>query len=333
MQEPIVTIAIPVYNGERFIKQAIESVLDQTYPNFILKIVDNCSTDNTQEIINSFDDPRIEYIRNEKNIGMLPNWKKALDSANTKYVAVLFADDFYKPNFLEKTVHILENNSDIALVTVGRESYNEKNELIGTWKYKKHGIFSAKEYYRYIYSLREVPPPSQTILLNAIVQKVDGYDIKNINWIVDADLYLKISRAGYGACHLEDILSCRRLWRENSTESIRWTHKNIEDRYYLLNKFFSDKFIDEKTRIDSYDRVWKIVKMNLFINFAKMNFKEMKVQYRLFKTNDIQINDNLRHLHELKSFFEICSFIFIRVIKIPIRILYITVNKLKMLMS
>lgn len=82
MQKPMVTIAIPVYNGERFIKQAIDSVLNQTYKDFILKIFDNYSTDITSEIINFFNDKRIKYIKNKKNIGMLPNWKKALDSAD-----------------------------------------------------------------------------------------------------------------------------------------------------------------------------------------------------------------------------------------------------------
>ncbi|MEA3435001.1 MAG: glycosyltransferase [Thermodesulfobacteriota bacterium] len=273
MQNPVVTVVIPVYNGERFIKQAIESVLNQTYPNFILKIFDNYSTDNTQEIVNSFDDHRIKYIRNGKNIGMLPNWKKALDSANTKYVAVLFADDFYKQNFLEKTVQAMENNQAIALVSGGHETYNEKNELMGIRKRKNIGIFSAKEYYKYIYTLREVPPPSETVLLNKVVQNVGGYDIKNLNWIVDADLYLKISRTGYGANHLEDILSCRRSWGGNSTVSIGTTYKALEDRYYLLNKYFDNKFIDETTRINSYKRTWIILLYSLYNNFVKMNFK------------------------------------------------------------
>lgn len=73
MQKPIVTVAIPVYNGERFIKQAIDSVLNQTYKDFVLKIFDNCSTDCTSKIINSFNDKRIKYVKNKNNIGMLSN--------------------------------------------------------------------------------------------------------------------------------------------------------------------------------------------------------------------------------------------------------------------
>ena len=272
MQNPVVTVVIPVYNGERFIEQAIESVLNQTYANFILKIFDNCSIDNTQDIIRSFDDPRIEYIRNERNIGMLPNWKKALDSANTKYVSILFADDFYKPNFLEKAVQIF-GEYNIALVSGGCEIYDKNNELIGVRKREKIGIFSAREYYKYIYKLQDVPAPSETILLNKVVQNVGGYDIKNLNWIVDADMYLKISKTGYGAYHLEDILSCRRSWGGNSTISIGNTSKAFEDRYYILNKYFDNNFIDAAIRIDLYERMWKILKYNLYNNLVKMNFR------------------------------------------------------------
>ncbi len=306
MQKPMVTVAIPVYNGELFIKQAIESVLNQTYKDFVLKIFDNCSTDRTSEIINSFNDERIRYIKNEKNIGMLPNWKKALDSAKTKYVALLFSDDFYKPMFLEKTIRIFETNTKIAIVSAGTEFYNIRNELVRCRKRSKFGIFSSKEYYKDNYTLKEVPPPSETILLNKAVKEVKGYDIKNLNWIVDGDLYLKIAKAGYKAYHLEDVLSCRRNWEGNSTNLIWFAYKNVEDRYYLLGKYFDNELIDEKTKIDSYNRVGKIVRNNICINLLKLNFKQISAQYKIFRSNDMKYNHN--YFYKIKYIFEIFFF-------------------------
>jgi len=317
MQKPIVTVAIPVYNGERFIKQAIDSVLNQTYKDFVLKIFDNCSTDRTSKIINSFNDERIGYIKNEKNIGMLSNWKKALDSASTRYVALLFSDDFYKPMFLEKTIKVFENNPKIAIVSAGAEIYNMRNELVRCRKRSKIGIFSSKEYYKYIYTLKEVPPPSETILLNKAVKEVKGYDMKNLNWTVDGDLCLKIAKAGYKAYHLEDNLTCRRSWEGNSSKTIWSTYKNVEDRYYLLNKYFDNELIDEKTKIDSYNRVWKVVKNNIYINLLKVNFKQIKAQYKIFRNNDIKYNHN--HFYKIKYIFEIFFFISITLIKSIVR--------------
>ena len=317
MQKPIVTVAIPVYNGELFIKQAIDSVLNQTYKNFVLKIFDNCSTDRTSEIIYSFNDKRIKYIKNKKNIGMLPNWKKALDSATTKYVALLFSDDFYKPMFLEKTIKIFENNSKIAIVSAGAEIYNIRNQLVGSRKRSKIGIFSSKEYYKYIYTLKEVPPPSETILLNKAVKEVKGYDIKNLNWTVDGDLYLKIAKAGYKAYHLEDNLTCRRSWEGNSTKSIWSNNKNVEDRYYLLGKYFDNELIDGKTKIDSYSRVWKVVKNNIYINLLKMNFRQIRMQYKIFRNNDIKYSHN--HFYKIRYLSEIFFFISIALSKNIVR--------------
>ena len=328
MQKAMVTVAIPVYNGERFIKQAIDSVLNQTYKHFVLKIFDNCSTDCTLEIINSFNDKRIKYIKNKKNIGMLPNWKKALDSATTKYVALLFSDDFYKPMFLEKTIIAFESNPEMAIVSAGAEIYNIRNELvIRSRKRSKIGIFSSKEYYKYIYTLKEVPPPSETILLNKAVKEVKGYDIKNLNWTVDTDLYLKIAKAGYKAYHLEDILTCRRSWEGNSAKSISSTYKNIEDQYYLLNKYFDNELIDEKTKIDSYNRVWKGVKNNIYINLLKMNFKQIRMQYKIFKNNDIKYNRS--YFYKIKYIFDIFFFISITLSKNIVRKYCPMVVKLK----
>ena len=327
MQKAMVTVAIPVYNGERFIKQAIDSVLNQTYKDFVLKIFDNCSTDRTSEIINSFNDERIGYIKNEKNIGMLPNWKKALDSATTKYVALLFSDDFYKPMFLEKTVKAFECNPEIAIVSVGTEAYNIRNELIGSRKRSKIGIFSSKEYYKYTYTLEEIPAPNETILLNKAVKEVEGYDVKNLNWIVDADLYLKIAKAGYKTYHLEDILACNRSWEGNSTNSIRFTYKNVEDRYYLLGKYFNSELIDNKTKIDSYNRVWKVVKGNIFINLLKRDFKQIKMQYKISINNDIKYRHN--HFYKIKHILEIFFFISVTLSKSIVRKYCPVIVKLK----
>lgn len=317
MQKPIVTVAIPVYNGERFIKQAIDSVLNQTYKDFVLKIFDNCSTDCTSKIINSFKDKRIKYVKNKNNIGMLSNWKKALDSATSKYVALLFSDDFYKAMFLEKTIKVFESNPEIAIVSAGAETYNIRNELVGSRKRSKIGIFSSKEYYKYIYTLKEVPPPSETILLNKAVKEVKGYDIKNLNWIVDGDLYLKIAKVGYKAYHLEDNLTCRRSWEGNSTNSIWSNNKNVEDLYYLLGKYFDNELIDGKTKIDSYSRVWKVVKNNIYINLLKMNFRQIRMQYKIFRNNDIKYSHN--HFYKIRYIFEIFFFISITLSKSIIR--------------
>jgi glycosyltransferase involved in cell wall biosynthesis len=91
---PQVTICIPVFNCQKYIHQAIESVIAQTFRNWEMVIVNNASTDCTLEIIHSYSDPRIRIINNEKNIGLEANWNKAVSAAQGKYIKLLPADDF-----------------------------------------------------------------------------------------------------------------------------------------------------------------------------------------------------------------------------------------------
>ena len=94
-----VTVAIPTYNRAHYLPEAIESVLAQTFQDFELLILDNASTDNTPELVKSFKDERIRYVRNQTNIGMFGNCNKALELARGEYVIIFHDDDIRKKNY------------------------------------------------------------------------------------------------------------------------------------------------------------------------------------------------------------------------------------------
>ncbi len=114
------TVAMITYNREKYISKAIESVLNQTYKNFKFIILDNCSTDNTGDIIKNFNSPKINYIKNDKNIGFVGNLNKALDICDTEYLIIVHDDDILKDDLLEKEINILEKDKDISLVGANR---------------------------------------------------------------------------------------------------------------------------------------------------------------------------------------------------------------------
>jgi glycosyltransferase involved in cell wall biosynthesis len=113
---PLVTIGIPVFNGEQTISKLINSIQNQTFKNFLLIISDNASTDSTQKICQDFanNDSRIKYVRQKQNQGMIKNWNFVLELANTKYFAWIEADDYYHSEFLEKNINILESNENFV---------------------------------------------------------------------------------------------------------------------------------------------------------------------------------------------------------------------------
>ena len=107
----LVSIIMPSYNTEKYIAESINSVIAQTYTNWELIIVDDCSTDGTDDAVSSFlSDSRIKYLKNEKNSGAAISRNKALREATGKYVAFLDSDDLWHPEKLERQVAFMEKN-------------------------------------------------------------------------------------------------------------------------------------------------------------------------------------------------------------------------------
>lgn len=98
----LVSIIMPSYNTAKFIADTIQSVLNQTYTNWELIIVDDCSNDNTDEIVSNFQDERIHYLKNELNSGAAVSRNRALKEAKGKWIAFLDSDDLWMSEKLEK---------------------------------------------------------------------------------------------------------------------------------------------------------------------------------------------------------------------------------------
>jgi len=114
---PLVTIGLPVYNSERYLANSLDSLLAQTYRDFVLIISDNASTDGTTEICRKYvaADDRVKYFRNDANIGNPRNFNRVFELAQTKYLKWSTADDFWGPTFLEAALEVMEREPDIAL--------------------------------------------------------------------------------------------------------------------------------------------------------------------------------------------------------------------------
>jgi glycosyltransferase involved in cell wall biosynthesis len=114
-QELLVSVIIPTYNRLLYLKEAIESVVRQTYRNIEIIVSDNCSPENPQAMVESFQDSRIQFWRNTTNLGSFVNAINAFKKAQGKYVANLCDDDMWEEDFLEKLVPHLEANPDLTL--------------------------------------------------------------------------------------------------------------------------------------------------------------------------------------------------------------------------
>ena len=133
-----ITVLMPVYNASLFLREAIESILNQTYKNFEFIIINDGSTDSSLQIIESFKDPRIKLVNNERNLGIIKTRNKGLQLAKGKYIANMDADDISLPTRLEKQFTFLEKNPDVAVIASKLVLINQNNDEIGIWPEDYH---------------------------------------------------------------------------------------------------------------------------------------------------------------------------------------------------
>ena len=114
---PRVSIGLPVYNGERYLAQAIRSLLAQTFGDFELHLCDNASTDGTSAICRRFtaEDSRVRYHRNDRNLGAAPNFNRAFGLARGRYFKWAAHDDLYAPTYLARCVEVLDSQPQVVL--------------------------------------------------------------------------------------------------------------------------------------------------------------------------------------------------------------------------
>ena len=113
---PLITIAIPTFNRAAMLRGCIQSALAQTYENLEILISDNASTDDTQKVLQEFNDKRLRVMRQEINIGLLPNWNACLAAAGGEYVVFVCDDDRISPWLVERCVGVIGEQSSVPVV-------------------------------------------------------------------------------------------------------------------------------------------------------------------------------------------------------------------------
>ena len=127
--KPLVSVIMPVYNAEKFLDRAIQSILNQTYDKWELLLIDDGSTDNSLKLIKKFSDPRIRFFVNEKNSGIAQSTNRGVDESRGEYIALLDDDDEAINNRLALQVEYMEEHPDIAILG-GRSIDMDENDKI-----------------------------------------------------------------------------------------------------------------------------------------------------------------------------------------------------------
>ena len=129
MTTPWVSVLMPVYNTAPYLREAMDSMLSQTFTDFELIVLDDCSPDNAEEILATYSDSRIVRYKGEKNVGLSNVLNTGIDMARGKYIARMDSDDISMPNRLRVQVDYMEQHPEIDLVSVGMRLFGTKDDV------------------------------------------------------------------------------------------------------------------------------------------------------------------------------------------------------------
>jgi glycosyltransferase involved in cell wall biosynthesis len=240
MSSPLISVCIPVFNGAGFIREAIDSVLSQTCSDFEVIIVDNCSTDNTVEIIQEYTDSRIKLFRNEANLGMIPNWNKTLEYATGIYIKILPADDLLYPDCLTLQTNILNSDKEkkIALVCGRRNIINDQGKILFNRGFTKKAVqlTGINAISRVIRSGGNIIGEGGAVMFRREILAKTGVFTSKIFYILDLDLWFKILLNG-DLYAMPEIVSAFRV--SASSASVQVANKQKEDYFNFIKLIYA----------------------------------------------------------------------------------------------
>ncbi len=241
MSTPLVSVIMTVYNGERYIEKSLQSISNQTFKDFEIVIYDDCSTDNTVEIITDFlrhYKGDYYFIFGEKNVGCGEGRSKAIKRSVGKYLAIQDADDISLPDRLERQVNFLEDNNDIFCIGSFVIKIDEEGEDCGEIEYPPE---NNDEVVKAITEkcMNPILDPT-TMFRREDFDEIEGYSLDKSIWTVpDFDLWLRALLAGKEFHNIQEPLVRYRTNEEGVTRK----HKEEMIRHHMIvwNSFMKDK--------------------------------------------------------------------------------------------
>lgn len=255
-KSPKVSVCIPTYNYGRFIPDAIESVLGQTFSDFELLVVDNCSTDNTRELVENYSrrDARVAYFCNEANLGMVGNWNRCLEHASGEYVKILCADDLLVPNCLERQVLELDRHPAVSLVASARRLVSSDLQPIScaAYSFREEHIPGVKVINRCLFNGNQIGEPTAVMFRKNDVTRGFNGDYAQL---VDLEMWFYLLEKGNFVFLPQDLCLFRQHAAQGTKTNLK-TFNFLDDEEKLFNDYIAKPYISA-TPLNIFN--WKFI--------------------------------------------------------------------------
>lgn len=311
--EPLISICIPTYNGEKYLRKCLDSCLNQTYSAIEIIIVDDGSNDKTPELLQAYAlaDPRIKLFQNEKNLGLVQNWNRCMELATGEWIKFVFQDDYLAQDCLQKFVNAA--NSDTQLIISKRSFILPENADSSTKKYyfsevrtventkaKIHnGKLSAAEIAKIAAEnicLNFIAEPSLAFFKKSILSEVGNFDA-DFAQICDLEYFLRVGST-YGLTYIPEKLCHFRIHSASTTSS------NLGAKSYILSHIDPILLVHHML----YSLPYTLLRKNLsesmtykLKTYLKVRTYEAFIESKKSKENEIAFNKVADKFVEIKK--------------------------------
>lgn len=239
-----VSVVMPVYNGERFLREAINSILSQTFPDFELIIVDDASVDGVWQILTEFagQDSRIALIRNERNAGEAGARNRGLAAAQGEYIAIQDADDISLPERLAVQVNYLESHPQIGLVAAYAKRIDVEGNVLSIWRTP-----AQHEFIRAALLLNNPIVHSTVMVRRHLIEEIGGYPSV---FVTDYELWWRLSRITQMSV-ISETLACYRSSGDSisASQSTKQLQGSQEISLRIAREIMGQRSFDEEAFI------------------------------------------------------------------------------------
>lgn len=247
MSSPAISILLPVYNGEPFLKDCIDSLLCQTFPQFELIIVNDGSTDDSEKIIQSYNDARIVYFKNEVNKGLIYTLNRGIEEAKGTYIVRMDADDICRPNRLEVQKKWMDAHTNTSVAACFSDFIDERNKPSGFYELDRKTV-TAKEIKNKLPYQNCITHPS--VIGRSSVFKTYKYSVNQKN-IEDYDLWLRLAGDGKIIEKIPQPLLLYRIHPSSVTQTKLQKTNFFLKHFHCKRKYLAGRI--KKGKINGFD--------------------------------------------------------------------------------
>lgn len=230
-KHPFVSVIMPVYNSDKYIEQSVKSILNQTYENLELIIVNDASTDGTAAKLNIVNDPRIKILTNKTNLGNYPSRNLGLKLARGEYLFVMDADDLTHPHRIEKQLFHMSNHPDVGIISTSFRKFGAGNNVVVNYPFDYESLkvlFLENNYCLHpgLCIRRRFFNEQDSLLYNEQYQYASDYDFVSRNF------------RNFKICNIPDVLVEYRVHENQITSSKYQEQQEYADKIrinYLSN--------------------------------------------------------------------------------------------------